>query len=150
MHPENSSLLVPSILPVCTTSDSTNIDDIYVGMLLVTVWGLSLTYLLVIVFLTIKWNYLPYACPFLIHDLLSGLAQWVPLVEQELLTLSEHMSSLPVFSGVRITRSLVLYVCFVDHCLSFLYIFFWPLCCMFFFDIRILIAPLVSLNSSLY
>jgi hypothetical protein len=28
-------------------------------------------------------------------------------------------SSSPVFSGVRVTRSLVLYVCFVDHCLSF-------------------------------
>ena len=25
----------------------------------------------------------------------------------------------PVFSGVRVTRSLVLYVCFVDRCLSF-------------------------------
>ena len=25
----------------------------------------------------------------------------------------------PVFIGVRITRSLVLYVCFVDRCLSF-------------------------------
>jgi hypothetical protein len=29
-----------------------------------------------------------------------------------------------------------------------LYFFFWPLCCLFFFDIRILIAPLVSSNSS--
>jgi hypothetical protein len=29
-----------------------------------------------------------------------------------------------------------------------LYIFFWPLCCLFFFDIRILITPLVSSNSS--
>ena len=28
-----------------------------------------------------------------------------------------------------------------------LYFFFWPLCCLFFFDIRILIAPLVSSNS---
>jgi hypothetical protein len=28
-------------------------------------------------------------------------------------------SSLPVFSGVRVTRSLVLCVCFVDRCLSF-------------------------------
>jgi hypothetical protein len=28
-------------------------------------------------------------------------------------------SSPPVFSGVRVTRSLVLYVCFVDNCLSF-------------------------------
>jgi hypothetical protein len=32
--------------------------------------------------------------------------------------LPEHPSSLPVFSGVRVTRSLVLYVCFVDRCLS--------------------------------
>ena len=31
----------------------------------------------------------------------------------------EHMSSPPVFSGVRVNRSLVLYVCFVDRCLSF-------------------------------
>jgi hypothetical protein len=64
-------------------------------------------------------------------------------VEQELLTLPDHLSSPPVFSGVRVTRSLVLYVCLVDRCLSF-----WPLCCLFFFDIRILIAPLVSSNSS--
>ena len=46
------------------------------------------------------------------------------------------------FSGVRVTRSLVLCVCFVDRCL-----FFWLLCCLFF-DIRILITPLVSSNSS--
>jgi hypothetical protein len=35
------------------------------------------------------------------------------------LTLPEHMSSLSVFSAVRVTRVLVLYVCFVDYCLSF-------------------------------
>ena len=34
----------------------------------------------------------------------------VSLVEQELFTLPEHLSSLPNFSGVRVTRSLVLYV----------------------------------------
>ena len=68
-----------------------------------------------------------------------------PLVEQELLTLPEHLSSLPVFSWVRVTRSLVLYVCFVDRFLSF---FFWSLCCLFFFDIRILITSLISSNSS--
>jgi len=59
---------------------------------------------------------------------------------------SEHLSSPPVFSEVRVTRSLVLYVCFVDRCL--LFIFFCPVCCLFFFDIRILINPLVSSNSS--
>jgi hypothetical protein len=51
------------------------------------------------------------------------------------------MSSPQVFRGVRVTRSLVLYVCFVDCCLSF---FFWPLCCLSFFDLWILITPLVS------
>jgi hypothetical protein len=40
-------------------------------------------------------------------------------MEQELLTLPEHLNSPPIFSGVRVTRSLVLYVCFVDRCLSF-------------------------------
>ena len=43
----------------------------------------------------------------------------MPLVEQELLTLPDHLSSTPVFSGVRVTRSLVSYVCFVDRCLPF-------------------------------
>ena len=42
------------------------------------------------------------------------------LVEQELLTLPEHLSSLLVFSGVRVSRSFVLYVCFVNSCLSFI------------------------------
>ena len=44
------------------------------------------------------------------------------LVEQELLTLPEHLSLPPVLVGFGVTRSLVLYVqnvCFVDRCLSF-------------------------------
>jgi hypothetical protein len=40
-------------------------------------------------------------------------------VEQELLIFPEHLSSPPVLSWVRVTRSLVLCVCFVDRCLSF-------------------------------
>ena len=42
-------------------------------------------------------------------------------MEQELPTLPEQSSSPPPpgFSGVRVTRSLVLYVCFLDRCLSF-------------------------------
>jgi hypothetical protein len=36
-------------------------------------------------------------------------------VQQELNTLPEHLSSPPVFSEVLVTRSLVLYVCFVDR-----------------------------------
>jgi hypothetical protein len=34
---------------------------------------------------------------------------------EELATLPEHLSSPPVFSGARVTRSLVLCVCFVDR-----------------------------------
>ena len=69
----------------------------------------------------------------------------VPLVEQELLTLPEHLSSPPVFSGARVIRSLVLCVCFVDRCL---YFFFWPLRCLSIFDLRILITSLISSKSS--
>jgi hypothetical protein len=65
-----------------------------------------------------------------------------------LLTLPEHLSSPPVFSWVPVTLSLVLYVCFVDLCLS---------CCTFSFChlLSVLLRctnsdylPLVSSNSS--
>ena len=49
----------------------------------------------------------------------------------ELLTLPGHLSSPPVFSGVRVTQSIVLCVVF----------------CRSSFDLRILITPLVSSNS---
>ena len=40
-------------------------------------------------------------------------------MEQELPTLPEHMNSPSIFNGVCVIQSLVLCVCFVDHCLSF-------------------------------
>jgi hypothetical protein len=67
--------------------------------------------------------------------------------EQGLLTLPEHLSSSPLFSGVRVTRSFICMFC--RSLFVLLYFFFWPLCCLFFFDIRILITPLVSSNSSI-
>jgi hypothetical protein len=48
----------------------------------------------------------------------------VSLLEQELLTLPEHMKSSRVFSEVSVTRSLVSYICFVDRWFSF----FFPFC----------------------
>ena len=96
----------------------------------------------------------------------------MPLVEQELFTLPEHMNSHLVFSEVCITRSLVFSLVFCKslfillsfsfwpYCLSFFdlwllitplvscYMSFWPLCCLSFFDLWILITPLVSSNSS--
>ena len=52
----------------------------------------------------------------LITGYVARLTRRVPLVEQELITLPEHPSSPPIFSGVRVTWSLVVYVCFVDRC----------------------------------
>ena len=49
----------------------------------------------------------------------TRLTRRVPLVEQKLLTLPEHLSSPPVFSGIHVTQSSVLCVCFVDRCLFF-------------------------------
>ena len=55
----------------------------------------------------------------------------------------------PVFSGVRVTWSQVLCVMFCRTFFVLLYFFFWPLCCLSFLDLRILILPLVS-SSSFY
>ena len=52
----------------------------------------------------------------LITGFIARLTRRVSLVEQELVTIPEHLSSPPVFSRVRLTRSLVLYVSFVDRC----------------------------------
>jgi hypothetical protein len=41
------------------------------------------------------------------------------IIEQELLSLPEYLSSPPFFSVVHVTGSLVICVCFVDRCLSF-------------------------------
>jgi hypothetical protein len=76
------------------------------------------------------------------HQNLVHFTSWrVPLVGQELPTLPENMSLLPVFSGVRVSRSLVLYVCFVERSLSL-----WSLCCLSF-DLRILITSFMSSSS---
>ena len=49
----------------------------------------------------------------------------------------------------RVTRSLVLCAMFCRSLFVHLYFFFWPLCCLSsFVDLRILITPLVSSNSS--
>ena len=94
------------------------------------------------------WHRLPRS--WLITGCVTRLTHRVSLVKQERFTLPENLSSPPDLSGVRVTRSLVLYVCLVDRCLSFLTLFFCPLCCLFFFDIRILNTPLVFSNSSLW
>ena len=62
--------------------------------------------------------------PWPITRFVTILTRRVPLVEQELLTLPEHLSSPPIFSGFCVTWSLVLCVYFEDHCLSFFHFSF--------------------------
>jgi hypothetical protein len=50
----------------------------------------------------------------LIIGFVTRLKWRVSPVEQELLTLPEHLRSHPVFSGVRVTRALIFCICFVD------------------------------------
>jgi hypothetical protein len=83
---------------------------------------------------------------FRIHNLVlssRGIRQ-VPHVEQELPTLPEDLSSLSVLSGVRIVRSLVFCVRFCRSMFVFLSFFFWALCCLSFFDLRLPMTPLTS------
>ena len=64
-------------------------------------------------------------------------------MEQELLTIPEHLSSPPVFRSVRVARSLVFSIVFCRSLFVFLYFFFWPLYCLSL-NLRILITSLVS------
>ena len=53
-------------------------------------------------------------------------------MKQELLNLLEHLSSPPVFSGVRVVRALVFCVvfCRLSCVLLCVFILFWPLYCL--------------------
>ena len=82
----------------------------------------------------------------LIIRFVTRLTRRVSLVEQELPTLTEHLSSPPDLCSC---YSIFSFICMFSRSLFvLLFFFFWPLGCLFFFDIRILITPLVSSNSS--
>ena len=69
-------------------------------------------------------------------------------MDQELPTLPERLSLPPVFSGVRVTRSLILCVCFADRCLSSCSFSFGH-CVVYSSSIYGFVLPsLVSANSS--
>ena len=74
----------------------------------------------------------------IITGFVTMVARRVPLLEQELPTLPEHLSSSPVLSCVRVVWSLVFCVVL---CRSLFLIF--PLsCCLYFFHLRLLITNL--------
>jgi hypothetical protein len=84
----------------------------------------------------------------LVTMFVTRVIRLMPLVEQELPTLPDHLSSHPVLSGVRVTRSLVLCVMFCRSLFFLLSFFVCPFSCLSFFDLRNLITSSVSSNSS--
>jgi hypothetical protein len=74
----------------------------------------------------------------------GGDALFGPPVEQGLSILPGHLSSPPVFSGIRVARSLACCVVLCRSLFVLLSFFIWSLCCLAFFDLQILITPLVS------
>ena len=74
----------------------------------------------------------------------SRVSRRVPLVEQELINPSEAREFILVFSGDHVARSLVFCVVFGRWSLfTFLSVVFLSLYCLFFFDLWVLITPLV-------
>ena len=74
------------------------------------------------------------------HDgqlLVTRVTRRVPLLEQELLPHPNHLRSPPVFSGVRVARSLVFSVLFCRSLFVILSLFIWPLYCLFFFKLQV-------------
>ena len=73
-----------------------------------------------------------------------------PAVEQDMISISDLKAPeiiLAVFGWVPIAQALILCEMFCKPLFVLLNFFFWPLYCLFF-DIQILITPLVSSNSS--
>ena len=79
------------------------------------------------------------------QEFVTRVTWWVPLVEQEPLTLVEYLSSPLVFSGICVTRSWLFCVVFCRSLFVLLSFFLWPLYCLPF-DLWLLITPLVFSN----
>ena len=60
-----------------------------------------------------------YVCSLYLHDMWPNIRQMSAVPEQELLTLPEQLSLPPVFSGIRVDRSLLFCLVLVDRCFSF-------------------------------
>jgi hypothetical protein len=79
----------------------------------------------------------------------TGATRRVLLVEQELITLPEHLRSPWYLSGFLVTQSLVFCWLICRSLFGLLSFFIWPLCCLSFVGLRILITSLWYLQSRL-
>ena len=94
------------------------------------------------VFVIITIRSFPHSC--FIIELMSRVTRPVSLVEQELITLPEHLSSPSVIGwGSRCSIFSFLRMC-CKSLFVLLYFFLWPLCCLSFYYLRVLTTPLVS------
>jgi hypothetical protein len=84
----------------------------------------------------------------LITGVVTRYTRRVPLVEQELFPFRSTWFTPDYLWGS--CYSILSFMCMFCRSLLILFsFFFWPLCCLFLFDIRILITPMVSSNFSL-
>ena len=104
----------------------------------------TMTWLTVTEYLCHKWPRKCSVChnhicshSWLITRFVTRVTRRVPHVLQELLT---HEFT-PVVSEVHVGQSLVFCVVYCRLSFVLLSSFFWPLCCLFFFDLRLLIIP---------
>ena len=114
-----------------------NLTDEIVWFLFLSVWDILVLYLL----------YKP-SCMQFPAKLLSSLPNFCTLLQLHRVNRLTPRLSPQLFSEVRVTRSLVLYICFVDHCLSFCTFSFGHCVVCSSLILRILITPLVSSNPS--
>jgi hypothetical protein len=99
-----------------------------------------------ITFVIITIRFFPHL--WLINGFVTRVTRRMPHVKKELITLPEHPRPSPVFIVVRVAWSLVFCVIFCRSLFVLLSFFIWPLYCISFFDIQILITPLVYSNFS--
>jgi hypothetical protein len=109
---------------------------------------------------TIRWlTVTEYLCHKMTTDMLrlsqsqysprSWLINWfvtrqMPLMEQELINLPEHLSSPSVFNEAYVDRSIVFCAVFCWQLVVLLCFFYCPLYCLSIFDLRVLITPMIT------
>jgi hypothetical protein len=95
--------------------------------------------------------------PFLRYDTTDCVTWRAPLVEQELPTLPDYLSSPPVFSGVRVARSLVYCVVFSKqicliclHCATAMFCRWFVVCPFVVFILAIVLSVFLRFTESDY
>ena len=112
------------------------------------VWLFIIVIVLILDFITVFCclRYLNLFCVRSYHT--SLMVKRVSLVEQELFNLPGAPEFTPDFKSGS-CYSFYSFICmFCRSLFVLLYFFFWPLCCLSLFDLRNMITPLVSSNSS--